>query len=142
MKQELTQEQKDFCKIAGITEDQFLGIDKIIGNLTVKSKKITSIPSGMKVDATGHANFSGCTGLTTLTSDLFNGANFGGDAYFYGCTGLTTLPSDLFNGANFGGDANFSGCTGLTTLPEFEINKPKTPIKKQSDFQFAEFFNK
>ena len=87
--------------------------------------KATSAIKGI----TGLLNFSftfyGCTGLTSLPTDLFRYntavSTSGFFQTFYGCTGLTSLPTDLFRYntavSTWGFRATFDGCTGLTVLP-------------------------
>ena len=69
--------------------------------------------------------FRGCTNLTQISSDLFNGVT-GAFEYmfnntFYGCTGLTTIPVGLFSGIS--GTANrlfygtFQNCSSVTGIP-------------------------
>jgi hypothetical protein len=70
--------------------------------------------------------FAGCTGLTSIPSNLFiyypdvNLNVF--DSTFSRCSGLTSIPEDLFkNQTRLGrGEffATFYNCTGLTTIPE------------------------
>ena len=67
--------------------------------------------------------FSGCTGLTTIPSNLLPATTLASNCYqymFYGCTGLTTIPSNLLPAttlASYCYQYMFSGCTGLTTIP-------------------------
>ena len=87
--------------------------------------KATSAIKGI----TGLLNFSftfyGCTGLTSLPTDLFRYntavSTWGFRATFDGCTGLTVLPTDLFRYntavSTSGFYYIFNGCTGLTSLP-------------------------
>ena len=87
--------------------------------------KATSAIKGI----TGLLNFSftfyGCTGLTSLPTDLFRYntavSTSGFFQTFYGCTGLTVLPTDLFRYntavSTSGFYYIFNGCTGLTSLP-------------------------
>ena len=66
--------------------------------------------------------FNGCTGLTSIPSNLFanNPAVTDFSGCFYDCTGLTSIPDALF--ANNPAVTHFSrcfyGCTGLTSIPD------------------------
>ena len=68
--------------------------------------------------------FSGCTGLTTLPSNLLPATKLANSCYmsmFDGCTGLTTVPSNLLPAttlASYCYQNMFYGCTGLTTIPD------------------------
>ena len=65
--------------------------------------------------------FQGCSGLTSIPSDLFaNNPDVTDFSYtFDGCLGLTSIPENLF--ANCPAVTNFSdtfsGCSGLTSIP-------------------------
>ena len=71
------------------------------------------------------STFRGCTGLTSLPTDIFryNTAVSTSGFYqtFYGCTGLASIPTDLFRYntlvSSSGFQYTFFGCTGLTSLP-------------------------
>ena len=77
----------------------------------------------------GLSNFSstfyGCTGLTSLPTDLFRYntavSSSGFYATFYNCTSLTSIPTDLFRYntavSSSGFYRTFQNCTGLTSLP-------------------------
>ena len=68
----------------------------------------------------------GCSNLTSIDEDLFDGVTGAADGMFRsafeGCTNLTTIPEDLF--ASISGSApnmfrsTFSGCSSVTDLPE------------------------
>ena len=74
--------RKEFCKQSGITENQFLGIDKIEGSLFLNS--LTSIPDGWNPVVGGDLY------LYSLTSipDGWN-PTVGGDLYL---SSLTSIP--------------------------------------------------
>jgi len=88
--------------------------------------KATGVIGGVVGLANFTTTFYGCTGLTSLPTDLFryNTAVSAEGFYgtFVGCTGLTSLPTDLFRYNTLvsteGFYLAFAGCTGLTSLPE------------------------
>ena len=98
----------------------------------------------------GLSNFSstfyGCTGLTSLPTDLFryNTAVSSSGFYetFYGCTGLTSLPTDLFRYntavSSSGFYRTFHGCTKLQLSPYifFSAGEESTRfLNRVSNFQ-------
>ena len=68
--------------------------------------------------------FRGCTGLTSLPSDLLPATTLANNCYqtmFYGCTGLTSLPSDLLPATTLANNCYymmFHSCSSLTEAPE------------------------
>jgi len=87
--------------------------------------KATGVIGGVVGLANFTTTFYGCTGLTSLPTDLFryNTAVSAEGFYgtFVGCTGLTSLPTDLFRYntaiSTSGFYGTFADCTGLTSLP-------------------------
>jgi hypothetical protein len=94
---------KEFCKKHNITENQFKGIDKIKGNLYLRS--LTSIPD------TFNPTVGGWLDLGSLTSipDTFN-PTVGGDLYL----GSLTFIPDTFN-PTVGG---YLDLRSLTSIPD------------------------
>ena len=107
----------------------------IYGSLGAMLPTLNNVSNGMSTQPKFDYTFYGCTGLTSLPTDLFNGVT-GEEQYrffhtFEGCTGLTSLPTDsngnstLFNGVSGARslfDGTFAGCTGLTSLPSKLFN--------------------
>ena len=96
-------------------------IDDTHGNLSVLDLSEAKIVEGGDSyykgnytynDEIGHAAFSGCRGLTSLT--LPSGISSIGDVAFCGCSGLTSL--NLPAGITWIDDHAFDGCSGLTSL--------------------------
>lgn len=89
--------------------------------------------------------FLGCTGLTSLPTDLFryqpDVSTYGFYYAFAECTGLTSLPTDLFRYNTAvsvaGFPSVFEGCTGLTSLPTdlFRYNTAVSVAAFQSTFE-------
>ena len=87
--------------------------------------KATSAVKGITGILNFKATFYGCTGLTSLPTDLFRYntavSTSGFDETFYGCTALTALPVDLFRYntavSSSGFYLTFYVCTALTALP-------------------------
>ena len=68
--------------------------------------------------------FNGCTGLTTIPSNLLHAATTLAEYCYYcmfqGCKGLTTIPSNLLPATTLTGrcyNTMFQNCTGITSVP-------------------------
>ena len=67
--------KKEFCKQCGITENQFLGIDKIEGSLFLNS--LTSIPDGWNPVVGGDLYLSSLTSIPDGWNPTVCGGKFG-----------------------------------------------------------------
>ncbi|MEG1869101.1 MAG: leucine-rich repeat domain-containing protein, partial [Clostridiales bacterium] len=113
----------DFSGCTGLTSinvadgnPTYSSVDGVLFN---KDKtKLIKYPEGKKgaytipTGVTTIDDFSGCTGLTTVT--IPNSVTTIGDVAFRGCTGLTTVTIPY--GVTSIGGFTFYGCTGLTTV--------------------------
>ena len=86
--------------------------------------KIPELPATALADYCYSNMFYGCTGLTTIPSNLLPATALADYCYsnmFHGCTGLTTIPSNLLPATTLARSCYqdmFSGCTSLTTVPD------------------------
>ena len=84
--------------------------------------KVPELPATTLADSCYDSMFSGCTGLTTIPSNLLPATTLANSCYygmFQDCTSLTTIPDLPATTLTSGCYRNmFKGCISLTTIPD------------------------